>query len=202
MLIAVGAGWGNASLCFAAPLLESQGPLAPSPPGSRLEIPPAPPSKSSGDRSVLTLPPVFRGCWRGTVSSIDSLTILNAHAAMVRWLPKSYTFCYRRGGLQEQWELAFGEGKVTDSAMVSGQDQWVRVDSIGGPDRASLRAYLRFNTGSNSGDPSRKDEWTELDCRAEPDGSAMNVSARVNVQIDGVPSVLITWHARFRRAES
>ena len=68
-----------------------QHPVMPDHPGSNIrEIP---------------LPEIFRGCWAGEVSEVDSITPLSPDAVHVRWLTKLYKLCYKQVGAGDRWHL-------------------------------------------------------------------------------------------------
>lgn len=169
-------------------------------------IPPQFPGTQGATREI-PLPQVFRGCWRGSVPQIDTLTPIDPDAAHTVWLTKSYTLCYKQTGYNGKWVLTFAEGSVSDTRQVSDQRQSIRVKSVSGPDRAELTAYLHFRARPLTlfGLPGRGintlDELTHLRCYVTPDQTAMEVRAAVFVENNDRPYANITWHTRFLRAD-
>jgi hypothetical protein len=161
---------------------------------------------SQGQTRDIPLPQVFRGCWRGSVPSIDTLEPIEPEAARTVWLTKSYMLCYKQAGYNGQWQLTFAEGSVSDRRQVSDQRQAIKVKAVSGPDRAELTAYLHFRArpltmfGMPGFGPSNTlDELTHLHCSVTPDKDAMDVRAAVFVENNNQPYANITWHTRFVR---
>jgi hypothetical protein len=170
------------------------------------EIPSLPPTLPQPQRNTreIPLPEVFRGCWSGSVSLVDSIQLLDPDAGQLIWLTKTYTLCYKQAGYNGKWQLTFAEGSVTDRIKVTDQRQSIRVKSVRGPDRAELTAYLHFRTNWLIGlgglvPPRTLDELSHLHCDVLPDGNLMTVSAAVFVEANGEPYANINWHADFFR---
>ncbi|MBF6561162.1 MAG: hypothetical protein IVW56_12805 [Candidatus Binataceae bacterium] len=167
-------------------------------------IPFTPGGAGSNTREI-PLPEVFRGCWTGLVSEVDSITPLSPDATPIQWLTKSYTLCYKQVGYGGKWQLTFAEGSVAERAVVSDQRQSITVKSVEGRDRAELTAYLHFRApqidpiGIPTGTVNTLDELTHLHCAVTPDKSAMEVRANVFVENDGESWATILWHTRFQR---
>jgi hypothetical protein len=164
-------------------------PLFPAPQGNTREIP---------------LPQIFRGCWSGSVYSVDSTQPLSPDVGRLIWLTKTYTLCYKQAGYNGKWELTFAEGGVADRSEVSDQRQSIRVKSVSGTDRAELTAYLHFRTHGFSwfggfARPSTLDELAHLHCSIERERNLMAVTAAVFVETNGEPYAEVTWHTNFFR---
>ena len=80
--------------------------------------PPPPPSQCAIDGAQPVLPPVFRGCWQGTVESVDSIERAPGGHKLGYWTPKTYRLCYKRVG-NGPYQLTFGETGV----VATGEDQ-------------------------------------------------------------------------------
>jgi len=186
-----------------------QGEITPAPQGLRgppLSIPDAsPPAPSSvptpvaGDQATLEIPipEVFRGCWSGTVASLDSFARLSywPPTGASLWFSKSYVVCFRQKG-QEPWRLTFGDsGMPEDTAAIV--DQWVR-QIASSADWVELSAFLHFRN-SLLFLAIDKQEWAELRCTVSPQG-IMRVTAKLYAEANGHPWVTATWHADFMRA--
>jgi hypothetical protein len=171
---------------------------------SEKTLPPVLPAPQGATREI-PLPEVFRGCWRGTVARVDSITPLSSSAGRTIWLTKSYTLCYKQIGYNGKWHLTFAEGSVTDRRKVTDQRQSIRVKSVSGADRAELTAYLHFRApvigmfGTPTGIVNTMDELTHLHCYITPDKSTMEVEASVFVENDDRPYANINWHTQFYR---
>lgn len=185
-------------------------PSAPQTPAAQMphpELSPAPlnPGNLGSNTREIPLPNVFRGCWFGQVSNVDSMRPLSPDAGHIRWLTKAYTLCYRQTGYNGRWQLTFAEGSVANRAIVSDQRQVMRVKSVEGPNRAVILSYLHFRApqvnpfGMPTGVVNTLDELTHLHCTVSPDDGAMEVAADVFVENDGKPWVEMTWRARFIR---
>ena len=184
--------------------------MAPPAPSSQQEqtIPAHPvlplPNQGSNTREI-PLPKVFRGCWRGTVAAIDTITPLREGEPPLIWLTKVYTLCYRQIGANGQWELTFADSSVADHDRVTDQRQSITVKSVTAADAAELSAYLHFRTpqigpfGIPTGNISTLDEMAHLRCRMTRDRTAIAVHASVLVDSNAVPYAEITWHAILAR---
>ncbi len=170
------------------------------------EIIPRPPTLPGpqGNTREIPLPRVFHGCWAGEVASVDSIEPLGPQAGRIEWLRKSYTLCYKQTGNDGRWQLTFADGSVADRREVWDQRQSIKVNSVNGPERAQLTAYLHFRApqlglfGERTGAVNTLDELTSLDCVVVA-GGAMQVLARVFVEMEGRPYARIFWHTRLRR---
>jgi hypothetical protein len=190
-------------------------PFAPSSPPSisnqdhpnqeRTVPPPILPDSQGGTREI-PLPQLFRGCWRGSVPSIDSIVPIDPDAGHTIWLTKVYTLCYKQAGINGKWVLTFAEGSVADGRRVIDQRQSIKVNSVSGADRAELTAYLHFRArpltafGLPAPVINTLDELAHLHCSVMPDQTVMEVRAAVFVENNDEPYANITWHTRFLRA--
>jgi hypothetical protein len=157
-----------------------------------------------GNIREIPLPELFRGCWSGSVYSLDSMQPLSPDTGRLIWLTKTYTLCYKQAGYNGKWQLTFAESAVADRREVSDQRQSIRVKSVSGPDRAELTAYLHFRTHGFAGfggiaRPSTLDELTHLHCNVQRKRNLMTVSAAVFVETNGEPYAEVTWHTNFFR---
>jgi hypothetical protein len=181
-----------------------QPPVTRGQPNSEVTIPKKLPGLQNGTRDI-PLPEVFRGCWRGSVSRIDTLDPIDPDAARTIWLTKSYMLCYKQTGYNGRWQLTFAEGEVSDRRQVIDQRQSIRVHSISGPNNAELTAYLHFRArpltifGLPGNGINTLDELAHLRCSITPDQMAMDVEAAVFVENNNRPYANITWHTRFSR---
>jgi hypothetical protein len=172
-------------------------------PNETAPIPPTLPGAQGNTREI-PLPEVFRGCWIGLVTQVDSIVPLNPDVGNVIWLTKSYTLCYKQSGYNGKWQLTFAEGSVADRSEVSDQRQVIRVQSVSGGDRAQLSAYLHFRARQPgifgmSGRVNIVDELAHLTCLVMPDNNVMMVGGQVFVEYDGRSWANIKWHTRFTR---
>jgi hypothetical protein len=182
--------------------------MAPSPPSSQQEqtIPALPPPRQGSNIREIPLPKVFRGCWRGTVAAVDTITPLRDGEPPLIWLTKVYTLCYRQVGANGKWELTFADSSVADRDRVTDQRQSITVKSVTGADAAELSAYLHFRApqigpfGIPTGNISTLDELAHLHCQMTPDRTAIAVRASVLVDSNTVPYAQITWHTTLNRA--
>ncbi len=162
------------------------------------------PAPQANTREI-PLPQVFRGCWSGSVDSIDSMEPLSPDVGRLIWLTKHYTLCYKQAGYNGKWQLTFAEGAVADRREVSDQRQSIKVRSVNGRDHAELTAYLHFRTHGFAwfggvARPSTLDELAHLHCDVQQAGDQMLVSAAVFVETNGEPYAEVTWHTNFFRS--
>ncbi len=175
--------------------------------GEEIIPPPALPGSQRGTKEI-PLPEVFRGCWHGTVPQVDAIVPIDPRAARTVWLTKTYTLCYKQAGYNGKWILTFAQGSVADRSRVADERQAIRVESVSGPDRAEITAYLHFRSGGvnifgmPTGQVNVQDELAHLHCYVMPSQQEMDVRAKVFVETNGRPSVNIFWHARFYRSPS
>ncbi|MGH7917217.1 MAG: hypothetical protein ACREQE_07090 [Candidatus Binataceae bacterium] len=137
--------------------------------------------------------------------NVDSLKPLDPNGAGIQWLTKSYTLCYAQIGAK-RWKLTFAEGSVAEPWRVSDERQRIQVETVEGPNRARLVAFLHFRaprvnafSGATTGTVNTIDELTHLDCNVQPDGSTMRVRAQVFVKNNGRPLAEMSWHSNFER---
>ncbi len=89
------------------------------------------------------LPPVFRGCWQGSVESVDSITRAPGGHKLGYWTPKTYRLCYKRVG-DGPYQLTFGETDVVATAKIKYSKGSVEIKRTDGRSYAELRAFLHF----------------------------------------------------------
>jgi hypothetical protein len=176
-------------------------------PSEHLSLPSKLPAPQGNNLREIPLPQVFRGCWSGSVPSVDSMRPLSPDMGRMIWLTKTYTLCYKQIGYNGKWQLTFAEGAVADQREVSDQRQAIKVKSVSGPNRAELTAYLHFRTHGFIGfggvaRPSTLDELAHLHCRVIPEQDLMVVSAAVFVETNGEPYADVAWHTNFFRTGS
>lgn len=152
----------------------------------------------------IPLPDIFKGCWAGSVATVDSMQPLNSDMGRLIWLTKTYTVCYKQTGYNGKWKLTFAESAVADRREVIDQRQAIKVKAVSGPNRAELSAYLHFRTRGFVGfgaiaRPSTLDELTHLHCDVRPELNLMKVEASVFVETNGEPYAEVTWHTNFFR---
>jgi hypothetical protein len=158
-----------------------------------------------GNTREIPLPQVFRGCWSGSVPTLDSVRPLRPDAVNLLWLTKTYTLCYKQAGYSGKWQLTFAESRVANTREASDQRQAIKVKSVSGPNRAELTAYLHFRTHPivtfwTARRADTLDELSHLHCDVIPERDRMAVRAVVFVERNGEPDVSLTWHANFFRA--
>ncbi len=175
-------------------------------PGDNLSLPPRLPAPQGNMREI-PLPEVFRGCWSGSVPTVDSMQPLSPDMGRLIWLTKTYTLCYKQAGYNGKWQLTFAEGTVADRREVSDQRQLIKVKSVSAPNRAELTAYLHFRTHTFIGfggiaRPRTLDELAHLHCNVIPGRELMAVNAAVFVETNGEPYANLTWHTNFLRTVS
>ena len=157
--------------------------------------PPVPPAPQPQP----VLPAVFRGCWEGTVSSLDRIDRLPGGARTGPWIPKTYRLCYRRLG-DGPFELTFTDAGIADSGNITNSEGQMRLLSTDGHTYATMSAFLHFDEyrthmsyfGSST---FPVDETARLQCDIEPDG--MHVWGSVYGQRDGSPWFRAWWHTLF-----
>ncbi len=166
-------------------------------------IPPPPPQVTIPLPLVNTqpvLPPVFRGCWQGTVENVDSITRAPGGHKLGYWTPKTYRLCYKRVG-DGPYQLTFGETDVVASAKIKYSKGTVEIKQTDGRSYAELRAFLHFDEyreGPNSyGATFSVDEVTLLECKI--DGDQMRVIADVDGRREDEPWFHAHWRTVFIR---
>jgi hypothetical protein len=147
------------------------------------------------------LPPVFRGCWQGTVESVDSIERAPGGHKLGYWTPKSYRLCYKRVG-DGPYQLTFGETNIVATQKVKYSRGRVEIRRTDGRSYAELRAFLHFDeyaAGDNYvGATFAVDESTILECRI--DGDQMQVIADVDGRREDEPWFRAHWRTTFIRA--
>lgn len=147
------------------------------------------------------LPPVFRGCWEGTVQSVDSIERAPGGHPLGYWTPKTYRLCYKRVG-NGPYQLTFGETGVVATQKIKYSQGRVEIQQTDGRSYAELRAFLHFDeyrAGPNfGGDTFAVDEATVLECKI--DGDQMRVIADVDGRREDQPWFRAHWRTVFVRA--
>jgi hypothetical protein len=166
---------------------------------------PAPPSPPPPIRVPLVapqpiLPPVFRGCWQGTVENVDSITRAPGGHKLGYWTPKTYRLCYRRVG-DGPYQLTFGETDVVATEKIRYSKGTVEIKKTDGRSYAELRAFLHFDEYRAGPNPGRAtfavDEVTMLECKI--DGEQMHVIADLDGRREDEPWFHAHWRTTFIR---
>jgi hypothetical protein len=159
--------------------------------------PPTPPEAVAPPAQPI-LPAVFRGCWEGEVSVLDSIERLPGAPPIGYWTPKTYRMCYKRVGYGP-FQLTFTEAGIQRNRMITNAQGTMDVISTDGRTYATLRALLHFDEyhgrGYFSGSTFPVDEVTKLQCQIEPDG--MHVIGSVYGMRNTQPWFRAYWHAVF-----
>lgn len=181
----------------------------PTPPSSAVEtIPvarqpaepaPEPTPPAAAQQSEPALPAIFRGCWEGVVSRLDSIERVPGGAQVGPWTPKTYRLCYERTG-NAPFEMTFTEAGVTRSRRITNANGQIQVLSTDGRTYATMRAFLHFDeyrigTSYFGGNTFPVDEVTQLQANILPDG--MHVLGQVTGNRNGSPWFRATWNAVF-----
>ena len=173
-----------------------QQPWTPPPPAP----PPLPPISVPLVAPQPVLPPVFRGCWQGTVESVDSIERAPGGHKLGYWTPKTYRLCYKRVG-DGPYQLTFGEAGVVATEKIKFSKGRVDIKETDGRSYARMRAFLHFDeyrTGANFGRSTfAVDEVTMLECKIV--GDQMRVSADVDGRREDEPWFHAHWHTTFIR---
>lgn len=147
------------------------------------------------------LPPVFRGCWQGTVESVESIERAPGGHPLGYWTPKTYRLCYKRVG-NGPYQLTFGEAGVVATQKIKYSQGRVDIVRTDGRSYAELRAFLHFDeyrAGANfNGATFSVDEDTTLECKI--DGDQMQVIADVDGRREDQPWFRAHWRTVFVRA--
>jgi len=146
------------------------------------------------------LPPVFRGCWQGTVESVDSITRAPGGRKLGYWTPKTYRLCYKRVG-EGPYQLTFGETGIVATEKIKYSKGTVEIKQTDGRSYAQMRAFLHFDeyqAGRNfSSSTFAVDEVTMLECKI--DGDQMRVIADVDGRREDEPWFHAHWRTTFIR---
>jgi hypothetical protein len=146
------------------------------------------------------LPPVFRGCWEGTVDTVESIERAPGGHKLGYWTPKTYRLCYKRVG-EGPYQLTFGETGVVASQKIKYSRGRVEIERTDGRRYAELRAFLHFDeyaAGANyMGATFPVDEVTVLECQI--DGDQMQVIADVDGRREDEPWFRAHWRTTFAR---
>jgi hypothetical protein len=163
--------------------------------------PPPPPITAPLMVPQPVLPPVFRGCWEGTVYNVDSMERAPGGHALGYWTPKTYRLCYKRVG-NGPYQLTFGEAGIVASQKIKYSQGRVDIERTDGRSYAELRAFLHFDeyrAGFNpAGDTFPVDEDTTLECQIN--GDQMRVIADVDGRREDQPWFRAHWRTVFTRA--
>ena len=147
------------------------------------------------------LPTVFRGCWQGTVDSVDSMERAPGAHKLGYWTPKTYRLCYKQVG-SGPYQLTFGEAGIVASQKIKYSRGRVEIIATDGRSYARMRAFLHFdeyNAGMNFGGSTFPvDEATVLECQI--DGDQMRVIADVDGRREDQPWFRAHWRTVFVRA--
>jgi hypothetical protein len=172
----------------------------PPPPAYQPEPAPRPmPPPLAEPQPEPVLPAVFRGCWEGRVSSLDSIERLPGGPRLGTWTPKTYRLCYRRIG-DGPFVLTFTEAGIAANRKITNATGRMTPLSTDGRSYASMRAFLHFdefrtNASYFGGSTFAVDELTNLQCDVEPDG--MHVRGQVFGEHDGRSWFRAWWHSVF-----
>jgi hypothetical protein len=165
-----------------------------------LPPPPPPPMRVPLVAAQPVLPPVFRGCWEGTVENVDSIQRAPGGHKLGYWTPKIYRLCYKRVG-DGPYQLTFGETNVVATDKIKYSKGSVEIKQTDGRSYAELRAFLHFDEYHKGFNPSGStfsvDEVTMLECKI--DGDLMHVIADVNGRREDVPWFHAHWRTTFIR---
>jgi hypothetical protein len=146
------------------------------------------------------LPPVFRGCWQGTVESVDSIRQAPGGHKLGYWTPKTYRLCYKRLG-DGPYQMTFGQTDVVATEKIKYSQGRVEIKQTDGRSYARMRAFLHFDeyrAGANFGRATfAVDEVTMLDCQI--DGDQMRVIADVDGRREDEPWFHAHWRTTFVR---
>jgi hypothetical protein len=167
--------------------------IAPSP-----KPPPAVRSEPSRQAEPI-LPAIFRGCWQGQVSQLDSIERAPGGAKIGPWTPKTYRLCYERTG-DGPFEMTFTEAGVARSSRITNANGQIQILSSDGRTYATMHAVLHFDeyragTSYFRGDTFPVDEVTRLQADIKPDG--MHVWGQVAGNREGAPWFRAWWHTVF-----
>lgn len=157
------------------------------------------PTPPSAHQPEPMLPALFRGCWEGEVSRLDSIERVPGGAKIGPWTPKTYRLCYRRVG-DGPFELTFTEAGIARSRRITNAKGRMRVLTSDGRTYATMRAFLHFDeyrTHSSyfGGSTFPVDEVTKIEADIEPDG--MHVWGQVAGNHSGNPWFRAWWHTVF-----
>jgi len=171
-------------------------PVAPQAAQATPEPTPPPPSAQQPEP---VLPAIFRGCWQGEVSRLDSIQRAPGGAKIGPWTPKTYRLCYERTG-NGPFEMTFTEAGVVRSRRITNANGQIRVLTSDGRTYATMRAFLHFDeyrigTSYFGGDTFPVDEVTRLEADIKPDG--MHVWGQVTGNREGSPWFRAWWHTVF-----
>jgi hypothetical protein len=170
------------------------------PPPAPPPAPPPPPISVPLMAPQPVLPPVFRGCWQGTVESVESMERAPGGRKLGYWTPKTYRLCYKRVG-EGPYQLTFGETGVVATEKIKYSKGTVEIKQTDGRSYAEMRAFLHFDEyragAVSNGETFSVDEVTMLDCKI--DGDQMQVIADVDGRREDEPWFRAHWRTTFIR---
>ena len=165
-----------------------------------VQPPPPPPMRVPLLAPQPVLPPVFRGCWQGTVEQVDTIERAPGGHKLGYWTPKTYRLCYKRVG-DGPYQLTFGEAGVVATEKIKYSKGRVDIIATDGRSYARMRAFLHFDeyrAGNNFGGSTfAVDEATTLECKI--DGDQMRVIADVDGRREDEPWFRAHWRTIFIR---
>ncbi len=158
--------------------------------------PQATPPPAQVYRSQPVLPAIFRGCWEGRVSYLDSLERLPGGAKLGFWTPKTYRLCYYRTG-NGPFVLTLTEAGIEHNDRIINAEGRMTLLSSDGRRYASMRSDLDFDEYRTQADffgssTFAVHEVADLNCRIEPDG--MHVNGVVTGWRNQAPWFRAGWH--------
>jgi len=159
----------------------------------------ATPEPTPAQQPEPVLPAIFRGCWQGQVSRLDSIERAPGGAKIGPWTPKTYRLCYERTG-NGPFEMTFTEAGIARSNRIRNANGQIRVLTSDGRTYATMRAFLHFDeyrigTSYFGGETFPVDEITQLRANINPDG--MHVWGQVSGNREGNPWFHAWWHTVF-----
>lgn len=170
---------------------------------------PAPPAQGQPPRAVLelpqvtTVPPIFLGCWNGTVTDRDiSHLVQLGPPRVMAWLTKRYRICLDRK-FPEGIRVTFVEGEVAPHALVEHtESQLVPILAHSGTIVLSGKLQMVERTANAVGAPPEAsavvEEVVRLTGRFSVDGT-ISVSGRVRGFYNSRPWWVADWNTKFRR---
>jgi hypothetical protein len=180
-----------------APQVQPQ--PAPTPPEAYRSAPREAPISPPSHQIEPVLPAIFRGCWQGRVSELDSIQRIPGGAKLGTWTPKTYRLCYQRVG-GAPFDLTFTEAGISRDRRITNATGRMQPLTTDGRTYASMRAFLHFDEYHMhqryfGGGTFSVDEITNLQCDIESDG--MHVWGQVLGHRDGTPWFRAWWHSVF-----
>jgi hypothetical protein len=160
---------------------------------------------SQGDLGEI-LPRTFRGCWQGTVYTLDSIHVIPPFQKMGPWMSETYRLCYLQRG-NDAFELTFTSVTMDPTAvtvqgyLVDDMGGHAEVVSTDGHANAKLRAFIHFKDKSPGlfglfSHEETIEETVDLVCTVL--NGEMNVQAQFEEHANEMPFVAGSWHQTFR----